>query len=337
MAITVAINGFGRIGRQLARQIVSNPNSNISLKAVNTLENAAISAHLLKYDSCFGTFPLPVSADSNKLIINNDISVSCSNEADPSNLVWSEHDIDIVLECSGTNSPKWAEKHLHAGAKKVIITAAVQHPDITLCMGVNHNLYDHNVHHIISGSSCTANCIAPVANLIHENFGIVTSLATIIHSYTNTQNLLDTAHDNLRRARSATRSIIPTQTSAAWQIPEIIPQLQGKFDGLAVRVPTPLMHLADITFILSRTINYAELLEVIEEASQGPLKNILALSGKPLVSSDFRGCVFSSIIDSHHMHIHDNMLKLLLWHDNEYSYCCRIIDLVSHIGQYFKD
>jgi glyceraldehyde 3-phosphate dehydrogenase len=335
MAINVAINGFGRIGRQLARQILSNKNPNITLKAVNTLENAATSAHLLKYDSCYGIFPLPVSAENNKLIIDNDASIAWHNEPDPSKLSWAGHHIDIVLECSGANSLSRARKHLQAGAEKVMITAAVHNPDVTLCMGVNHTQYDHNAHHIISGSSCTANCIAPVAKIILENYGIVTSMATIIHSYTNTQNLLDNAHDNLRRSRSATKSLIPTQTSAVWQVPEVIPQLKGKFDGLAVRVPTPLMHLADVSFILKRTTTHAELMHLFEDAAQGPLKNILALSSAPLVGCDFRGSGYSSIIDIEHIYNNNTLLKLLLWHDNEYSYCSRIIDLLNHIGQQF--
>nr|MBF0222030.1 aldehyde dehydrogenase [Desulfobulbaceae bacterium] len=335
MAVSIAINGFGRIGRQLARLILSESYPTISLKAVNTLENLHVAAHLLKYDSSYSTYPLPITVESNKLIINNR-PVSWLNEPDPDNLSWSDHNIDIVIECSGTNSSRRAGKHINSGAQKVVITAASRNPDITLCMGVNHTQYDSSKHHIISGSSCTTNCIAPIAKILNDKLGIVSSLATIIHSYTNTQNILDNAHDDLRRARAATRNLIPTQTSAVWQIPEVIPQLLGKFDGLAIRVPTPLMHLADVSFLLSQPTSRDELVSLFEDASLNAYKNIVALNAEPLVSTDFIGSSYSSIIDLENIHCNQNLVKLLLWHDNEHAYCCRILDLVRYIGSYLK-
>lgn len=331
MAVSIAINGFGRIGRQLTRLILSESYPTISLQAVNTLENIDVAAHLLKYDSCYSIFPFPVSCESNRLVINN-TPIAWSNESDPDKLSWTDHDVDIVIECSGTNSSRRAEKHINSGAHKVIITAAARNSDITLCMGVNHTQYDSSKHHIISGSSCTTNCIAPVAKIINDNLGVVSSMATIIHSYTNTQNILDNAHDDLRRARSATKSLIPTQTSAVWQLPEVIPQLKGKFDGLAIRVPTPLMHLADVSFLLSRETSRTELINLFEDASLNSFKNILALSPEPLVSCDFIGSTYSSIVDLENIHINKNLVKILLWHDNEHAYCCRILDLIRHIG-----
>lgn len=333
MSISVAINGFGRIGRQLTRLIHTHKHPNIRLTAINTLEPLSTAAHLLRYDSSYGPLPLSVTTAPGKLIVNG-TPITWHNESDPNCLDWAKEGVDIVIESSGANALQGAERHLAVGAKKVLITAASSTPDITLCMGVNQDQYNPLSHHIISGSSCTTNCIAPVAKLLLDAYGIKAGMVSIVHSYTNTQNLLDAVHSDPRRSRSATQSIIPAQTSAVRQVQEIIPQLRNKISGLALRVPTPLMHLADLSFLLEKSVRRTELIELFEKASQTSLPNILSINREPLVSTDFKGSSHSSIIDLEYLYANDNLVKLLLWHDNEYSYCCRIIDLLLHIGSF---
>ena len=332
MSIKIAINGFGRIGRQLTRLLSSKFGAGFELRAINSLETIDVASHLLRYDSTQGRFDLPVKSAGHDLIIGQQ-AVRYLNQPDPRLLPWGQMGIDLVIEASGQLSDRpQAELHLRAGAKKVLITAAANSPDITLCMGVNHTAYQPDRHHIVSGSSCTTNCLAPAAKLVNDRFGIQSSLVTFLHSYTSSQHLLDLAGHDLRRMRATVPNLMPTTTSAAWQIPEVIPELIGKFDAIAIRVPTPEVHLAYFTALLRSRATNAELLAAFNEAAAGHLHGILAVSDAPLVSIDYRTCTPSCVLDAPSIKVIDNMIQLLIWHDNESSYCKRMLDLVRYIA-----
>jgi glyceraldehyde 3-phosphate dehydrogenase len=332
MSIRIAINGFGRIGRQLTRILCTDSYKGLKLVAVNTLENCATAAHLLKYDSIQGVAEADISANSNGLRIAGS-AIPFYHEPAPGNIPCQNNKVDVVIECSGhfTNGRQAAD-HLKAGAKRVVITAAATNPDITICMGVNQESFSPTHHKIISGSSCTTNCLAPIAKLINDNWGIKSALATFIHSSTNNQHLLDTGDIDPRRARAAGLNLIPCKTSAAHQIPLVIPQLRHKFEALAIRVPTPDVHLADFTVQLNKNISRSNLLEALQEAADGELDKIMRLSDAPLVSIDFRNASHSCIIDTNQIQVNNNLIKILIWHANEFSYCQRIIDLVRLVG-----
>ncbi len=331
MSIRIAINGFGRIGRQLARIVLSEPEKGLKLVAINTLEDCAAAAHLLKYDSIQGMATAHISAIAGGLCVNG-AQIPVYHESSPDAIPWRQDNIDIVIECSGhfTRGNK-AALHLKNGVKRVVITAAAE-ADITICIGVNQHNYEPARHKIISGSSCTANCLAPLVGIINDTWGIKAGFATFIHSSTNSQHLLDTVDSDLRRARSATLNLIPCKTSAARQIPLVIPQLHNKFDAMAVRVPTPAVHLADFTALLRRNPASTDILAVLEKAARGRLRGIMRLSHTPLVSIDYRNSRHSCVIDAGRLIVRDNMLKIMVWHANEFSYCQRIIDLISFIG-----
>ena len=331
MPIRVAINGFGRIGRQITRLLSSQHNNTLQLAAINTLEDCETIVHLLRFDSIQGVNEAQIYSSANKLFINN-TKIPVYHESVPHDIPWNVDNIDVVIECSGrfTNG-RQAAAHLNSGAKKVVISAASEDPDVTICMGVNQPSYDPASHKIISGSSCTTNCLAPLAKVINDNFGIVTGFATFIHSSTNSQHLLDSVDSDPRRARAAGINLIPTTTSAAQQIPLVIPSLINKFDALAIRVPTPDVHLADFTIRLNQKITKADLLKTLEIAAQGEMRRILQVSQEPLVSIDFRNSSHSCVIDATQIKVNHDMIKILVWHANEFSYCQRLIDLVNFI------
>lgn len=334
MPTRIAINGFGRIGRQLTRQLLDPASTDFTLCAVNTIESIETAAHLLRYDSCYGQFPLDISREHQTLRIGKH-SIAFYHQNDPNQLPWKELGIDIVLECSGKTTSERSVQHIASGAKKVLITAAAHSPDITLCMGVNHARYNHDLHHVVSGTSCTTNCIAPVAKLIDDTLAIEAGHATFLHSYTNSQPLLDAVGSDLRRSRAAALNIIPTTTSATHQLPLVLPRLKGKFAAIAVRVPTPNTHLADFTVKVARPTTRAEILQIMEEASHSTMKGIVQIDRAQLVSRDIIGTSCSSVIDAENIYVQDDFIKLLIWHDNEFSYCRRIIDLLSHLSASF--
>ena len=327
MAVRVGINGFGRIGRNIMRAAMDN--SEIDFVAVNDLTNAATLAHLLKYDSVLGNLKADVKASGDGISVDGD-DFKVLSVKDPAQLPWKDLGVDVVFESTGIFATReGAAKHIAAGAKKVIITAPAKGPDITLVLGVNDDKYDPSKHHIISNASCTTNCLAPLAKVLHERFGIRKGWMTTIHSYTNDQNLLDLPHKDLRRARAAALSMIPTTTGAASAVGEVLPELKGKLDGFAMRVPTPNVSVVDLAAILDRKTTAEELNAVLREAADGPLKGILAISDEPLVSIDFRGNPNSSILDSAYTKVMDgDFVKLLSWYDNEWGYSSRCVDLL---------
>lgn len=333
MAIKIAINGFGRIGRQITRLLSSSFGAGIELLAINSLEPIDIAAHLLKYDSNHGPFRGSVAIEGKKIVLDGGPGICFLNQADPRQLPWQQMGIDLVIEASGQATERQqASRHLQAGADKVLITAAAHNPDITLCMGVNQQSYRPQQHHIISGSSCTTNCLAPAAKLINDAFHITTCLATFLHSYTSNQQLLDLPGQDLRRMRGAGRNIIPTSTSSVQQIPEVIPELTNKFDAIAIRVPTPQVHLASFTALIEHQTTAKKILDLCLEASTKQLQGVLAISDAPLVSIDHKCSDASCVIDAGCITVMDNMLQLMIWHDNESSYCKRMLDLVRYIA-----
>ena len=331
MAIKIAINGFGRIGRQITRLLSSAFGTGLELLAINSLEPIDLAVHLLRHDSNHGAFPEPVAIEGQNLVIGDKKGVRFLNISDPRHLPWRHLGIDLVIEASGQTERHQADRHLEAGARKVLITAAAEAPDITLCMGVNHTTYRADLHHIVSGSSCTTNCLAPAAKLVNDRFHIQTCLATFLHSYTSNQHLLDLPGPDLRRMRGVGRNIIPTPTSSVQQIPEVIPELRGKFDAVAIRVPTPQVHLASFTALLHRSTTADEILAVFNEAAANWLQGIVAVSDAPLVSIDYKSSDPSCVLDAGSIKVMDDMLQLMIWHDNESSYCKRMLDLVRYI------
>jgi len=331
MSIRLAINGFGRIGRMVFRAAMDR--TDVDVVAINDLTDAATMAHLLRYDSVHGNLDTTVETDANGIIVG-DQKIDITSIKDPSELPWKTKDIDIVAECTGLfRKREAAAKHLDAGAKKVIISAPAENPDITIVMGVNSNQYDPRQHHIISNASCTTNCLSPVAKVLMENFGIEQGLMTTIHSYTGDQRLLDFPHKDLRRARAAALSMIPTSTGAAKAVALVLPELAGKLNGLAVRVPTPNVSLVDVVVTVSKSdLTVSDVNNALKEASETTLKGILGYCDAPLVSSDFNGCALSSIVDAPTTQVINNMVKVLSWYDNEAGYSTRMVDLAAMIG-----
>lgn len=333
--IKVGINGFGRIGRNVLRIAQERLGSDIQIVAINARADANTLAHLFKYDSCYGIFNGDVEVKDNETILINSNEVKILRNSDPADIPWDELGVDIVVESTGKfRDRESASKHLIAGAKKVIITAPAKGEDITVVLGVNEKNYDNEKHNIISNASCTTNCLAPFAKVLDEKFGIEEGLMTTIHAYTNDQQLLDKTHKDLRRARAAAESMIPTTTGAAKAVAKVLPQLEGKLNGFSVRVPTPTVSLVDLVCTLKKGATIEEVNSALKEASEGELKGILGYCDLPLVSIDFRGDSRSSIIDAlSTMAIGDKMFKVVSWYDNEWGYSTRTVDLVKYVAE----
>jgi glyceraldehyde 3-phosphate dehydrogenase len=332
MATKVGINGFGRIGRLALKAITQRCGDKVEAAALNDLTDAKTNAHLFKYDSNYGIYAGKVEAKDDCIVIDGR-KIKVLAERDPGKIPWRDHGVDIVIESTGlfTQASK-AAAHLQGGAKKVIISAPAKEEDISIVLGVNEEKYDPAKHRIISNGSCTTNCIAPVVKVLHQNFGIVHGLMTTVHSYTNDQKILDVFHHDLRRARSAGTNIIPTTTGAARVVGVVIPELQGKLHGIALRVPTSTVSIVDFVADLKRKASAEEVNESFRKAAGIELKGILEYCDKPLVSSDFKGNPASAIFDAlSTMVIDDNLIKVLAWYDNEWGYSCRLADLVSYI------
>ena len=330
MAIKVGINGFGRIGRNIMRAAMGD--SGIDIVAVNDLTNADTLAHLLKYDSILGNLNADITAKSDRIRVNKD-EFQVLSLKDPAQLPWKSLGVDVVFESTGLfTSRDAAAKHIAAGAKKVVITAPAKGPDVSIVLGVNEEKYDPANHHIISNASCTTNCLAPLAKVLHQSFGIQKGWMTTIHSYTNDQQLLDLPHKDLRRARAAALSMIPTTTGAAIAVGEVLPELKGKLDGISIRVPTPNVSLVDLAALVGKTVTAEEVNAAFTTAATGALKGILAVSNEPLVSIDFKGNKNSSIVDGPYTRVMDgNFVKVLSWYDNEWGYSNRCVDLLRYL------
>ncbi len=328
MPTRVGINGFGRIGRQSLKAMMERY-PDIEIVAINDLVSPEANAHLFKYDSNYGVFQGEVKADGGDLVINGK-RIKVLAEKDPANLPWKDLDVQIVLESTGLFTDKEkASKHLAAGAKKVVISAPAKGEDITIVLGVNHEQYDADKHHIISNASCTTNCLAPAAKVVNDRWGIENGLMTTIHSYTNDQRILDLPHNDLRRARAAALNIIPTTTGAAKAVALAIPELKGKFDGFSLRVPTPTVSIVDFVCVLKKPATADELKQAFREAANGPLKGILEACDEPLVSMDFKGNPASSIVDLACTMVNGNLAKIVTWYDNEWGYSSRVADLIN--------
>ena len=327
MAVKVGINGFGRIGRNIMRAALGD--SSIEFAAVNDLTNAHTLAHLLKYDSVLGNLHANVVARQDTISVDGD-EFKVLSLRDPAQLPWRDFGVDVVFESTGLFTDRdAAAKHLAAGAKRVIITAPAKKPDVTLVLGVNEQTYDPAKHQIISNASCTTNCLAPLAKVLYESFGIKSGWMTTIHSYTNDQQLLDLPHKDLRRARAAALSMIPTTTGAAVAVGEVLPELKGKLDGFAMRVPTPNVSVVDLVAIVNKSTSADEINAALTAAANGPMKGILAMSTEELVSVDFKGNKNSSIVDAAYTKVMDgNFVKVLSWYDNEWGYSNRCVDLL---------
>ena len=332
MTIKVGINGFGRIGRNIFRAALRH--KDIDIVAANDITDTGTLAHLLKYDSVLGNLPQDVTADANTISTSGD-SFKVLSERDPAKLPWKDLGVDIVIESTGLFTKREdASKHLTAGASKVIISAPAKDEDITIVMGVNHEEYDPSSHNLISNASCTTNCLAPVAKVLHTEFGLLKGVMTTIHSYTNDQRLLDLPHSDLRRARAAALSMIPTSTGAAKAVTKVLPELKGRLDGISVRVPTPNVSLTDLTAVLGTNVTEDQVNAALEKAANGLLKGILQVSHAPLVSSDFRVNAHSSIVDAPFTKVvNGDAVKILAWYDNEWGFSCRVIDLIHHIAK----
>jgi glyceraldehyde 3-phosphate dehydrogenase len=343
MKLRLAINGFGRIGRSFVKASIKDKEFTnlIDIVAINDLADAKTLAHLFKYDSVFGKFDGTVevgkgSSNNNSLLLINDLPLKVISEKDPSKLPWKDLNVDIVLESSGKfNDAKEAKKHIYAGASKVIISAPAKQPDATILMGVNNQLYDNDKHAIVSMASCTTNCLAPVIKVLNDKFGIENGYMTTTHAYTNDQRLLDLPHKDLRRARAAMMSIIPTTTGAAKAIGTVIPELNGKIDGMALRVPISDGSISDMVIMLKKQVNREEVNKALKDASEAELKGIMEYTEEPIVSSDIIGNPHSSIVDGLSTMVlgnKSNMIKVLSWYDNEWSFACRLIDLIKFVA-----
>jgi glyceraldehyde 3-phosphate dehydrogenase len=333
MAIKVGINGFGRIGRNILRASLND--SNLDFVAVNDLTDPKTLAHLLKYDSILGNLPQKISAGTDCIQVDGR-NIKVFAEKDPAKLPWESVGVQVVVESTGRfTKAEDAKKHLRGPVKKVIISAPATNEDVTLVLGVNHDVYDPAKHHVISNASCTTNCLAPITKVIHDNFKIVSGTMTTIHSYTNDQVILDFPHKDLRRARAAALSMIPTSTGAAKALKLVIPEMAGKLDGFAVRVPTPDVSIVDLVAVVEKKTSKEEVNAALKKASeQGPLKGYLGYEDHELVSADFRGDSRSSIVDSPlTMVVGGNLLKVVSWYDNEWGYSCRVRDLIDFIGK----
>jgi glyceraldehyde 3-phosphate dehydrogenase len=330
MAIRVGINGFGRIGRCALRAALKK-GKDFDFVAINDLTDPKTLAHLLRYDSVHGISDFEVGFEGDSLIVNGK-KIKVLVEKDPANLPWKNLGVDVVIESTGLFTKRdQATKHLQAGAKKVIITAPAKEPDLTVVLGVNFDKYDKSKHHIVSNASCTTNCLAPITKVINDKFGIEYGLMTTIHSYTNDQRILDLPHKDLRRARAAALSMIPTSTGAAKAIGEVIPELKGKLDGLAIRVPTPNVSIVDLTAIVKKDVTAEEINRAISEASNSSMKGYLQYCEEPMVSVDFKGNEFSSIFDAELTKVIGRLVKVFSWYDNEWGYSNRVVDLVSKL------
>jgi len=332
MSIKIGINGFGRIGRMVLRAALKNPD--VEVVAINDLTDSETMAYLLKYDSVHGQLDMDVSTHKDSIEIDGK-SITIRSVKDPEKIGWSDLGVDIAAECTGIfRVREGASKHLACGARKVIISAPASDPDITIVMGVNSNQYDPRQHHIISNASCTTNCLAPVAKVLLENFGLNSGLMTTIHSYTGDQRLLDFPHKDLRRARAAALSMIPTTTGAAKAVALVLPELSGKLNGLAIRVPTPNVSLVDLVATVDKSgVTVSDINEALKQASEESLSGILGYSEAPLVSIDFNGSALSSIVDAPTTYVVDNMVKVLSWYDNEAGYSHRMVDLAVMVGK----
>src|SRR5438477_5602217 len=331
MAIKVGINGFGRIGRNVLRASLGD--SEIEFVAVNDITDTKTLAHLLKYDSILGNLEHDIRATEDGIRVGGD-EFRVFAEKDPAQIPWESVGAEIVVESTGRfTKAEDARKHLRGPVKKVIISAPAKGEDITIVLGVNEGAYDPAAHHVISNASCTTNCLAPVAKVVHQNFGIRSAQMTTIHSYTNDQQLLDLPHKDLRRARAAGLSMIPTSTGAAKAVALVLPELKGKFDGISVRVPTPNVSLVDVVIDVEKETNSEEVNKALKDAANEELNGILAFSEEPLVSSDFKGNSNSSIVDAEYTKvIGGHMIKILSWYDNEWGYSCRVRDLIKYIA-----
>ena len=333
MATKIGINGFGRIGRLALKAILQNYPEKLQVVAINDLTDAKTNAHLLKYDSTYGIYQGKVEASGDSIIVDGQ-KVKVLAERDPGKIKWGDYGVEVVIESTGlfTDGAK-AAAHFQGGAKKVIISAPAKGEDITIVLGVNENKYQPAKHRVLSNASCTTNCIAPVVKVLHQSFGLSKGLMSTIHAYTNDQRILDMFHQDLRRARSAALNIVPTTTGAATAVTQVIPELRGRLNGVAFRVPVPTVSLCDLVADLERQVTTEEVNQAFRTAAEGPLKGIMEYCEEPLVSSDFRGNPASSIVDAlSTMVLAGNMVKVLAWYDNEWGYSCRMADLVSYIA-----
>ena len=332
--IRVAINGFGRIGRNFLRCWLGRGNSNIDLVAINDTSDPKTNSHLLKYDSMLGKLNADISYDDNSITVNGH-TVKCTSDRNPENLPWKDWEIDLIIESTGVFTDKaGASKHLKAGAKKVLITAPGKGDDGTFVVGVNEHDYDHDKHIVLSNASCTTNCLAPVVKVLHENFGIIKGTMTTTHSYTGDQRLLDASHRDVRRARAAALNIVPTSTGAAKAVALVLPELKGKLNGIALRVPTPNVSVVDLVIQVEKNTFTEEVNQALKAAADGPLKGILEYSDLELVSSDYRGTDASSIVDANlTMVMGNDLVKVIAWYDNEWGYSQRVLDLAELVAQ----
>ena len=332
MSVRVGINGFGRIGRNVYRAIAARAKDEIEVVAVNDITDAATLAHLLDYDSIFGRYPGKVSTwGTDGIQVDND-RFKVLAERDPAKLPWADLNVDVVVESTGFFTDRdQAAKHLEAGAKKVVISAPAKGPDLTVCIGVNDGDYDAATHHVISNASCTTNCLAPVAKVLDDVFGIEHGFMTTCHAYTNDQRILDLPHSDLRRARAAALSIIPTSTGAARAIGEVLPQLKGKLDGLAFRVPVPDGSVVDLTCQVKRSTTVDEVNAALKAAAEGPMAGILGYTEDPIVSRDIIGQPLSSLVDGPLTMVNGKTVKIITWYDNEWGYSCRVVDLLTRL------
>ena len=332
MTTRIAINGFGRIGRQVTKALFEHHKNSFDLVAVNDLGDVQTMAHLFKYDTNYGLFDGEVEIVDGDLSINGD-RLKVLSERDPSRLPWAEMGVDIVVESTGIfRDRETAALHIAAGAKKVIISAPAKGEDITICMGVNDGKYEPDSHHVISNASCTTNCLAPAAKVVNDTVGIEQGLMTTVHAYTTDQRILDLVHEDLRRARAAGMNIIPTSTGAAKAVALVVPELDGKFDGMAMRVPTSTVSVVDFVAKVSEPGSTDELLDAFAAAAAGPMRGILDVSYEPLVSSDFQGNSHSSVIDAEFTACYGDLIKVVTWYDNEWAYSVRVADLAAFIA-----
>lgn len=332
MTVRVGINGFGRIGRQVLKAMRERYADELEVVAFNDLGDLHTMAHLFRYDSNYGLYPSSVEVADGALIVDGS-SIQALSERDPAQLPWGELGVEIVIESTGIFRDKAsASKHIEAGASKVIISAPAKGEDITIVLGVNQDKYQPAEHHVLSNASCTTNCLAPPAKVVNDRFGIQQGFMTTIHSYTTDQSILDLPHSDLRRARAAAVNMIPTSTGAAQAVALVVPELQGKFDGMAVRVPMPTGSLVDFVASVDRVPSKAELIDALEEAAAGPMRGYLDVSHEPLVSTDYVGNPHSSVIDALATDVAGNLVKVITWYDNEWGYSCRTADLAKFVG-----
>ncbi len=333
MAVKVAINGFGRIGRLLYRAAIERE-ANIDFVAVNDLTDAKTLGHLLKYDSVHGRFNADVQVRENSLFVNGK-EMKVISQRDPAQLPWKDMGVYLAVESTGFFTDRdGASKHLAAGAKKVLISAPAKNPDVTLVIGVNDQMYDHEKHNLISNASCTTNCVGPVTKVLHDNFGVERALMTTAHAYTNDQRVMDLVHKDMRRARAAALNIIPTTTGAARAIGLVMPDLAGKIDGLALRIPTPDVSIVDLSAVVKRPATVEEINAAYKKAAEGPLKGILDYTEEPIVSTDVLHNTYSAVFDAMStMVVDNNLVKLLAWYDNEWGFSCRMVEQIEMIGK----